>query len=160
MVELISQKVLFEHFWVPSAFLCTWFECMGMLYSRWRVKALPALCLLPVDAITLMPQMWPQGWHAWLSRWWLPLRQRAWPVLAHSVTPTVPTYRQLDAKRQRHICHLPPLWTFGTCSDLRNDKREGTQLFESSRSEIRFATLKLNHITKNTVELSDPASAV
>lgn len=56
-----------------------------------REATSPVWYLLPVDAITLIPQMWLQAWHAWLSRWWLTLRQRAWPVLAHSVTSTVPT---------------------------------------------------------------------
>lgn len=86
-------------------------------------KMSPASNLLPVDAITPIPQMWPWGWHARLSRWWLPWRQRAWPVLAHTVTPTVPTYHQLDAKWQRHVRHLPPAADRGhMCSKLREEK--------------------------------------
>lgn len=56
-----------------------------------REATSPVWYLLPVDAVSLIPQMWLQAWHAWLSRWRLTWRQRAWPVLAHSVTSTVPT---------------------------------------------------------------------
>lgn len=143
------------------AFLCARFVYVSTLWSRWREKSSPASHLLPVDAVALIPQMWPRAWHAWLSRWRLPWRQRAWPVLAHSVTPTVPTYRQPDAKRQRHIRRLPLLQTVGACVRTREKINwKGAQPFEIWRSEIRFATLKSNHISKKTAEISDPASAV
>ena len=108
-----------------------------------------------------MPQMWPRGWHAWLSRWWPPWRQRAWPVLAHSVTPTVPTYRQLDTKRQRHIRGHPRRSTVGTrVLTWENINSKAAQPFEIRRSEIRFAALRSNHVSWKNVEISDPASAV
>lgn len=95
-----------------------------MLRGRYGDKMFLSSYLMPVDAVALIPQLWPQGWHAWLSRWWQPWRQRAWPVLAHSVTPTVPTYLQLDAKWERHT-HTQSssaIHRGHMCSNLRKDK--------------------------------------
>lgn len=90
--------------------------CMHSLYMKHveRHATSPASYLLQVDAVPLNPQMCLQAWHAWLSRWQPPWRQRAWPVLAHSVTSTVPTYRQVDTKQRRHLCCLPLLKTVST----------------------------------------------
>jgi len=77
--------------------LCALFMFKSMLWGRQRGKMFPSTYLLPVDAIIQIPQMWPKGWLGCPGDGHRGDREPD-RVLAHSVTPTVPTYRQLDIK--------------------------------------------------------------